>query len=78
MSGTLSEFNRWHRVASESILNAASNKDAAMLEVALDSAVRSLNYAENDYQTMLALGVIQTIVNLRALSLTQGRSQGTD
>lgn len=77
MTSGLSDFNRWHRVASEAVLKAAHDENPELLRVVIDAAVRALEYAQNDYQRALALGVIQSSINMRTLSIMRGGSPGT-
>jgi hypothetical protein len=74
----LSEFGRWHRVASEVIHKVADDQDSSCLDEAMASAVEALKNAGNDYQTVLAVGLVRTVAEMKLLGVLKGQSQGPD
>lgn len=66
------EFAYWHRVASESLIGAATNADrvSEQLDTAKDYGRRAFIVAVNGREQMLAMGLLMTVEGLRLLHET--------
>lgn len=66
------EFTYWHRVASENLIQAATNNERVdeLLDVAEDYGRRALLAATSARERMLAMGLITTTQAIRVLQET--------
>lgn len=65
------EYTRWHRVASETVLRAShapdSERRCKVLREAHAAGVRARSEASNMFEDMLALGLIHAVENMLAI-----------
>lgn len=73
------EFSYWHRVASESLLNAAIHEERVpeQLDIAEDYGRRALRAGDTARERMLAMGLLTTVTAIRVLYETGLKSYAT-